>query len=242
MLIFDHIVKDFFLKCFKKGFLMVFLFIANAGEIKAQDYIFLRSSDAILPCIILNVNDSQIVYRTLDPDDLNLYSIAVSQTYRYVLEDPKAKMLELADTLEWTIRMKHPKKKERVLKIGRGIVFQIQTDSADFYRKGSIHEINTDSFSIEIKKRKDLFYEHYALDDIVFFGYSTLWTEALSWLVFPIESVSTGTDAFYVKSKIADGWTYSVLTQFKPYPVKKVKKNKRRFKNPGRLFHKFSKP
>lgn len=238
MLGIGHTQITCFLKNFKKGFWVAVLMILYTESSKAQDYIFLRATDAILPCIIISANDTIVVYRTLDPDDLNLYSISVSEIYRYVLEDPKAKMLELADTLEWTIRIKHPKKKERVLKIGQSIVFQTQVDSGEYFRRGSIHEINTDSFTIEKKKRKDLFYEQYSIDDIVFFGYSNLWTEALSWIVFPIESVSSGTDAFYVKSKVADGWTYASQTKFKPYPIKKIKKRKKKFKNPGRLFRK----
>lgn len=226
------------LNYFKKSLLMAVLILLFTHKSQAQDYIFLRTSDAILPCIILSANDSIIVYRTLDPSDLNLYSISVSEIYQYVLEDPKTKMLELGDTLAWTIRIKHPKKKERVLKIGQSIVFQTQTDSGEYYRRGAIYEMNTDSFTIEIKQRKDLFYEQYAIDDIVFFGYSNIWTEVLSWLVFPIESVSSGADAFYVKSRVSDGWTYTTQSKFKPYPIKKVKKSRKRFKNPGRLFKK----
>jgi hypothetical protein len=215
------------------------ILILNHTKVDAQDFIFLRNSDAFLPCIIVQANDSIIVYRTLNTDDPNFYSLRVSEIYGYVLEDPKAKMLDLSDTITWSIKMIHTaKSKQRTIKTGQSFVYKLKSDSIDFWNKGSIKEIVNDTLLLQRKRRKDIEFSRVSLNDIKTIGYSNLWTEALSWFIFPVESVSSGIDVFYVTSSIDDGWVFQILVENKPYPVKRIRKNKGWYKHPGRLFRK----
>lgn len=215
------------------------ILIFSHAKVAAQDYIFLRNSDAFLPCIIVQANDSIIVYRTLNSDDPHFYSLRVSEIYGYVLEDPKVKMLDLSDTITWSIKMIHTaRSKQRKIKTGQSFVYKLKSDSSDFWHKGSIKEIVNDTLLLQRKRRNDIEFSSVSLNNIKTIGYSNLWTEALSWFVFPVESVSSGIDAFYVTSSVDDGWVFQTLIESKPYPVKRIRKNKGWYKHPGRLFRK----
>lgn len=197
-----------------------------------QDQIFLRNEDGFLDCYIIQVNDSIIVFRTLDPSDKNEYEIPYADTYGFLLED--AGRLNSSAVLTMNkLWFNHPKKKRRPhFSVNNGLIFKLTNDTTFLPNRGRITLITADSIQIEMKKKHQLERISYAIRDFEMFGYTTAWTEFATLIAIPTSSLNEGAMQFYRQLSITKGWTWEVkraLDQEVPYT-----KMKRKFR-PGQL-------
>ena len=213
--------------------LVVLLFLMYSPDrLLAQDQIFLRSGDGILDCYIMSVNDSVIVFRTLDPNDTNEYEIPYADTYGFLMED--LSQLQNSDFLpKYRLIFSHPKKRRHPqFSVDKGMLFRLKNDTMLLPRRGRITALTPDSIQLEIKRKRVLERLSFALNDIEMFGYTTMWTEIATLIVIPTSSVKEGTLQFYRQMSLTHGWSWEVKPILEqPVPLRKMK---RKFR-PGQL-------
>jgi hypothetical protein len=191
----------------------------------AQDQIFLRSDEGMLDCYIIQVNDSVIVFRTLDPNDTTEYEIFVSDTYGYVLEDMSKQQSVLNEERKYCVKCWHSKKKGKVFfKEERGVYFRLKTDTSLFARRGKIVQIETDTLWIEQRKRGTLERKPYLLEEIEMLGYTTFWTELATLVVIPTSTVKEGSLQFYRSMHLSKGWNWKTEELNETIDEKKIKR------------------
>lgn len=191
-----------------------------------QDQIFLRNEDGFLDCYIIQVNDSIIVFRTLDPSDKNEYEIPYADTYGFLLED--AGRLNSSTLLTMNkLWFNHPRKKRRPhFSVNNGLIFKVKNDTTFLPNRGRITLITADSIQIEMKKKHQLERISYAIRDFEMFGYTTAWTEFATLIAIPTSSLNEGAMQFYRQLSITKGWTWEVkraLEQEVPFTKMKRK-------------------
>jgi hypothetical protein len=216
---------------FIKKLQLIFLLNILCIAVNAQDQVFLRSDEGMLDCYIVDINDSIIIFRTLDPSDTVEYEIPLKETYGYVLEDGNKQQHALTKEKHYYIKSWHPRKNRQVnLKEGKGVYFRMKSDTSLFPRRGKIVQITTDTLWIEQKKKGKLERHPYLFSNFEMLGYTTFWTELATVIVIPTSTVNEGSLQFYRKMHLNKGW------QWKTELVNEVideKKIKRRFR-PGR--------
>lgn len=219
--------KTFEILFFKK---ITFLILLNALclALNAQDQVFLRSDEGMLDCYIININDTVIVFRTLDPSDTTEYEIPIRDTYGYVLEDVNKHKQLASKEQEYYIKSWNEKKRRQViLKEEKGIYFRMKSDTSLFPRRGKIVQLHPDTVWIEQKKKGKLERNPYLLANFEMLGYTTFWTELATLIVIPTSTVKEGSLQFYRKMTLSKGW------QWKMELVEELideKKMKRRFR------------
>ena len=158
----------------------------GAHALNAQDQIFLRNGDGVMECIILESNDSVIVFRTLDPTDLHEYEISVSAIYGFLLEDPSRGSM-VAAPVNYLMEFQHTRKKRKpMFKEGNTILFRQWGDSSEMPRSARIIEIHQDSIQLELKTRRvpeRLWFRWSAFQS---FGYKTVFTESMTLSLAPV--------------------------------------------------------
>lgn len=215
---------------FRLFLLVVFFFIQS--NVSAQDQIFLRNEDGFLDCYILQVNDSIIVFRTLDPNDKHEYEIPYADTYGFLLEDAD----RLNSTASYSmnrLQFHHPKKKRRpVFLVNKGLIFKLKNDTSFLPLRGRITGITSDSIQLELKRKQHLERLSFAIRDIEMFGYTTNWTELATLIAIPTSSLNEGALQFYRQLSISNGWVWEIKKE--PEPEVPYSKMKRKFR-PGQL-------
>lgn len=207
----------------------------GAHALNAQDQIFLRNGDGVMECIILESNDSVIVFRTLDPTDLHEYEISVSAIYGFLLEDPSRGSM-VAAPVNYLMEFQHTRKKRKpMFKEGNTILFRQWGDSSEMPRSARIIEIHQDSIQLELKTRRvpeRLWFRWSAFQS---FGYKTVFTESMTLLLAPVSALKDGSFFFYKKLLPEEGWKYVVKEgpQASRVPlIRKYPKSKRKVKLP----------
>jgi len=202
-------------------------------EVGAQDQIFLRSDEGMLDCYIIQMNDSMLIFRTLDPSDTTEYEILIRETYGYVLEDGSKQQSILTKEREYYLRCWHPDKKRKInFKEEKGIYFRLKTDTSLFARRGKIVQLATDTLWIEQKKKGKLERNPYLLADLEMLGYTTFWTELATLIIIPTSTVKEGSLQFYRSMHLNKGWNWKMEMVNNAIDEKKIK---RRFR-PGKSF------
>jgi hypothetical protein len=197
------------IQVFRLFFLVVIFFIRS--NVFAQDQIFLRNEDGFLDCYILLVNDSIIVFRTLDPNDKQEYEIPYADTYGFLLEDAD-RLITTSNYSMYQLQFQHPKKKRRpVFSVNKGLIFKLKNDTAFLPHRGRITGITTDSIQLEMKRKQHLERISYAIRDIDMFGYTTSWTELVTLIAIPTSSLNEGALQFYRQLSISKGWVWSII-------------------------------
>lgn len=215
---------------FLSAFFFLFLF---SGLLKAQDQLFLRNGDGILDCYIINVTDSIIQFRTLDPTDQHEYEIPYADTYGFLLEDAGRLLNTDAAQAHYRIVFSHPRKRRQPhFSVNNGLIFRLKNDTTLLPRRGRITGITTDSVQLEIKKKRVPERVSFALRDIEMFGYTTNWTELATLIAIPSSSLKEGSLQFYRQLLLSKGWKWEVV----PAPEQEIPfhRLKRKFK-PGQL-------
>lgn len=212
-------------------FLLVVIFFIRSN-VFAQDQIFLRNEDGFLDCYILQVNDSIIVFRTLDPNDKNEYEIPYADTYGFLLEDAD-RLNSTANYSLYRLQFHHPKKKRRpVFTVNKGLIFKLKNDTSFLPLRGRITGITSDSIQLEMKRKQHLERLSFAIRDIEMFGYTTNWTELATLIAIPTSSLNEGALQFYRQLSISKGWVWEIKKE--PEPEVPYSKMKRKFR-PGQL-------
>ncbi|MEZ5172692.1 MAG: hypothetical protein R2850_04100 [Bacteroidia bacterium] len=176
-----------------------------------QDQIFLRNGDGILDCFILDVNDSIITFRTLDKEDKNEYEIPFSDTYGFLLEDPK-RIQDAEMIFQNELHFKHPKKRRGpVLKPGKAVIYKLKSDSLLLPRRGKMISLTFDSMQVEHKRRKEIERISIALEDVAAFGYTTTFTQMLTLIVLPTSALKDGSVQIYRRLSLKQGWVWKVM-------------------------------
>ena len=213
--------------------LFLFAFICFIqSDMFAQDQIFLRNEDGFLDCYIIHVNDSIIVFRTLDPNDKHEYEIPYSDTYGFLLEDAGRLNSTAVQSMN-KLWFYHPKKKRHPhFSVNNGLIFKLKNDTTFLPHRGRITLITADSIQLEMKRKHQLERISYAIRDFEMFGYTTPWTEFATLIAIPTSSLNEGALQFYRQLSIAKGWTWEV----KQAPEQEIPytKMKRKFR-PGQL-------
>jgi hypothetical protein len=206
---------------------MLLTWLLTGIQTNAQDHLLLKNEDGILECYITQINDSIIKFRTLDPADTYEYEISVSETYGYLLENPKYLPEILYKKQHNKLLLKHLKKnRERIFFENQSMVFKLSKDSGAIARKGKIIEITADSIQLEIRKKRITERLNFAIHDISEFGYTTLWTEIASLIILPVSALQDGTMRFYKNLTRKAGWQTHIEPEPQPDLVKKrVKRN-----------------
>lgn len=218
------------IQVFRLFLLLVIFFIRS--NVFAQDQIFLRNDDGFLDCYILQVNDSIIVFRTLDPNDKQEYEIPYADTYGFLLEDAD-RLITTSNNSTYQLQFHHPKKKRRpVFSVNNGLIFKLKNDTSFLPHRGRITGITTDSIQLEMKRKQHLERISYAIRDIEMFGYTTNWTELVTLIAIPTSSLNEGALQFYRQLSISKGWVWGITkTPEQEVPYSKMK---RKF-SPGQL-------
>jgi hypothetical protein len=212
-------------------FLLVFIFIIRSN-IFAQDQIFLRNEDGFLDCYILQINDSIIVFRTLDPNDKHEYEIPYADTYGFLLEDAD-RLNSTSSYSMYRLQFHHPKKKRRpVFYVNKGLIFKMKNDTSFLPLRGRITGITSDSIQLEMKRKQHLERSSFAIRDIEMFGYTTNWTELATLIAIPTSSLNEGALQFYRQLSISKGWVWEIKKE--PEPEVPYSRMKRKFR-PGQL-------
>ena len=215
---------------FRLFLLVVFFFIQS--NVSAQDQIFLRNEDGFLDCYILQVNDSIIVFRTLDPNDKHEYEIPYADTYGFLLEDTD-RLNSTASYSMYRLQFHHPKKKRRpVFLVNKGLIFKLKNDTSFLRHRGRITGITSDSIQLEMKRKQHLERLSFAIRDIEMFGYTTNWTELATLIAIPTSSLNEGALQFYRQLSISNGWVWEIKKE--PEPEVPYSRMKRKFR-PGQL-------
>jgi hypothetical protein len=215
---------------FRLFLLVVFFFILS--NVSAQDQIFLRNEDGFLDCYILQVNDSIIVFRTLDPNDKQEYEIPYADTYGFLLEDAD-RLNSTASYSMYRLQFHHPKKKRRpVFLVNKGLIFKLKNDTSFLPHRGRITGITSDSIQLEMKRKQHLERLSFAIRDIEMFGYTTNWTELATLIAIPTSSLNEGALQFYRQLSISNGWVWEIKKE--PEPEVPYSRMKRKFR-PGQL-------
>jgi hypothetical protein len=215
---------------FRLFLLVVFFFIQS--NVSAQDQIFLRNEDGFLDCYILQVNDSIIVFRTLDPNDKHEYEIPYADTYGFLLEDAD-RLNSTASYSMYRLQFHHPKKKRRpVFLVNKGLIFKLKNDTSFLPHRGRITGITSDSIQLEMKRKQHLERLSFAIRDIEMFGYTTNWTELATLIAIPTSSLNEGALQFYRQLSISNGWVWEIKKE--PEPEVPYSRMKRKFR-PGQL-------
>ncbi len=197
------------------------------GVTHAQDHLLLKNDDGILECYIVQVNDSIIKFRTLDPADHYEYEIPVSETYGYLLENPTYLPEILHQRQHNKLIIKNlNKKRERIFFENQTMIFKLLKDTSSTARKGKIIEITADSIQLETKKKKITERTYFAINDISEFGYTTLLTEITSLVILPVSALQDGTLRLYKNLSRKAGWQTQIEPEPQPDLIKKrVKRN-----------------
>ena len=212
-------------------FLLVVIFFIRSN-VFAQDQIFLRNEDGFLDCYILQVNDSIIVFRTLDPNDKQEYEIPYADTYGFLLEDAD-RLNSTANYSLYRLQFHHPKKKRRpVFLVNKGLIFKLKNDTSFLPHRGRITGITSDSIQLEMKRKQHLERLSFAIRDIEMFGYTTNWTELATLIAIPTSSLNEGALQFYRQLSISNGWVWEIKKE--PEPEVPYSRMKRKFR-PGQL-------
>lgn len=212
-------------------FLLVVIFFIRSN-VFAQDQIFLRNEDGFLDCYILQVNDSIIVFRTLDPNDKHEYEIPYADTYGFLLEDAD-RLNSTANYSMYRLQFHHPKKKRRpVFTVSKGLILKLKNDTSFLPLRGRITGITSDSIQLELKRKQHLERLSFAIRDIEMFGYTTNWTELATLIAIPTSSLNEGALQFYRQLSISKGWVWEIKKE--PEPEVPYSKMKRKFR-PGQL-------
>jgi hypothetical protein len=179
--------------------------------VKAQDQIFLRNGDGILDCYITGVNDTLIVFRTLDKNDKNEYEIPYADTYGFLLEDPSR--IQAAEMIfQNELHFMHASRNRRpVLKPGKAIIYKLKSDSLLLSRRGKLISLTFDSMHVEHSKKRQIERITIALDDVAAFGYTTSFTEILTLIVLPTSALKDGSVQIYRRLSIRKGWQWKVM-------------------------------
>lgn len=203
-------------------------FFVSLNQLNAQDQIFLKNNDGILDCYIININDSTIIFRTLDANDKNEYEIPNDDTYGFILEDPK-KLQETFVQFANQLHFYHPDKKRiPVLKPGKAVVYRLKSDTIFFPRRGKMVSLTADTMTVELKKRKQVERINIGLDEVIMFGYTTFFTEILTLIAVPSKSVSEDKLQIFRKLSLLKGWTWKVMPPGEDELMKK--KYRRKFR------------
>ena len=215
---------------FRLILLLVIFFIRSS--VFAQDQIFLRNEDGFLDCYILHVNDSIIVFRTLDPTDKHEYEIPYADTYGFLLEDAD-RLNATANYSMYRLQFHHPKKKRRpVFSVNKGLIFKLKNDTSFLPHRGRITGITSDSIQLEMKRKHHLDRLNFAIRDIDMFGYTTNWTQLATLIAIPTSSLNEGALQFYRQLSISKGWVWEITkTPEQEVPYSRMKKKFR----PGQL-------
>jgi hypothetical protein len=224
--------KTFEILFFKK---LIFLFLLNVISfvVNAQDQVFLRSDEGMLDCYIVNINDTVIVFRTLDPSDTTEYEIPIRDTYGYVLEDANKHKQLVSKEQEYYIKSWNEKKRRQViLKEEKGIYFRMKSDTSLFPRRGKIVQITPDTLWIEQKKKGKLERHPYLFANFEMLGYTTFWTELATLIVIPTSTVKEGSLQFYRKMHLNKGWQWKMEVVNEAIDEKKIRRRYR----PGKSF------
>jgi hypothetical protein len=215
---------------FRLFLLVVFFFILS--NVSAQDQIFLRNEDGFLDCYILQVNDSIIVFRTLDPNDKQEYEIPYADTYGFLLEDAD-RLNSTASYSMYRLQFHHPKKKRRpVFLVNKGLIFKLKNDTSFLPHRGRITGITSDSIQLEMKRKQHLERLSFAIRDIEMFGYTTNWTELATLIAIPTSSLNEGALQFYRQLSISNGWVWEIKKEPEPeVPYSRMKRKSVNKKN-----------
>ena len=208
-------------------FLLVVIFFIRSN-VFAQDQIFLRNEDGFLDCYILQVNDSIIVFRTLDPKDKHEYEIPYADTYGFLLEDAD-RLNATSNYSMYQLQFHHAKKKRRPdFSVNKGLIFKLKNDTSFLPHRGRITGITTDSIQLEMKRKRHLERLSFAIHDIEMFGYTTNWTELATLIAIPTSSLNEGALQFYRQLSISKGW----ILEIKKAPEQEVpySRMKRKFR------------
>ena len=209
-------------------FLLLLIFCIS-GNVFAQDQIFLRNEDGFLDCYILHVNDSIIVFRTLDPNDKQEYEIPYADTYGFLLEDAD-RLNATSNYSMYQLQFHHAKKKRRpVFSVNKGLIFKLKNDTSFLPHRGRITGITSDSIQLEMKRKHHLERLSYAIRDIEMFGYTTNWTELATLIAIPTSSLNEGALQFYRQLSISKGWVWETTkTPEQEVPYSRMKRKFRR--------------
>ena len=212
---------------FRLFLLVVVCFIQS--NVFAQDQIFLRNEDGFLDCYILQVNDSIIVFRTLDPNDKQEYEIPYADTYGFLLEDA-GRLNSTTSYSMYQLQFHHAKKKRHpVFSINKGLIFKLKNDTSFLPHRGRITGITSDSIQLEMKRKHHLERLSYAIRDIEMFGYTTNWTELATLIAIPTSSLNEGALQFYRQLSISKGWVWETIkAPEQEVPYSKMKRKFRR--------------
>jgi hypothetical protein len=211
-----------------QGFRLFLLFVIFLirSNVFAQDQIFLRNEDGLLDCYILHVNDSIIVFRTLDPNDKHEYEIPYADTYGFLLEDVD-RLNALSNYSMYQLQFHHAKKKRRpVFSVNNGLIFKLKNDTSFLPHRGKITGITSDSIQLEMKRKFHIVRLSFAIRDIEMFGYTTNWTELATLIAIPSSSLNEGALQFYRQLTLSKGWvweTTKIPEQEVPYSEMKKK-------------------
>lgn len=212
----------------KSAICFVSILLISLNKLNAQDQIFLKNNDGILDCYIININDSTIIFRTLDADDKNEYEIPNDDTYGFILEDPK-KLQETFVQFANQLHFYHPNKRRvPVLKPGKAVIYRLKSDTVFFPRRGKMISLTADSMTVELKKRKQVERLSISLDEVNMFGYTTFFTEILTLIAVPSKSVSEDKLQIFRKLTLLKGWTWKVMPPGEDELMKK--KYRRKFR------------
>lgn len=193
--------------------------------VNAQDQVFLRSDEGMLDCYIVNINDSIIVFRTLDPNDTIEYEIPIKETYGYVLEDVNKQEQVFSKEQHYYIKSWHSGKNRQVsLKEEKGVYFRMKSDTSLFPRRGKIVQLHPDTVWIEQKKKGKLERNPYLLSNFEMLGYTTFWTELATLIVIPTSTVKEGSLQFYRKMSLSKGWQWKMEVVNETIDEKKIKR------------------
>jgi hypothetical protein len=218
---------------FFKKLQLIFLLNILCLAVNAQDQVFLRSDEGMLDCYIININDTVIIFRTLDPSDTTEYEIPIRDTYGYVLEDVNMHKQLVSKEQEYYIKSWNEKKRRQVLlKEEKGIYFRMKSDTSLFPRRGKIVQLHPDTVWIEQKKKGKLERNPYLFTNFEMLGYTTFWTELATLIVIPTSTVKEGSLQFYRKMTLNKGWQWKMELVNEAIAEKKIKRRYR----PGKSF------
>ena len=179
-----------------------------------------------MDCSIIHATDSLIFFQMLTPEDFEVYSIPISDTYGYVLENPLEKQKEKLRAENFLVVKNGNTKYE--FPEGKGIIYGLFSDSVYFPRRGKISDLVNDSIEIEQKFKRKIRRIAIPLNKFSFLGISTPMQDFISFVVFPFPKENVSSVHLFTEMSIKDGWTYQIESKFVNLPKKK-KKRKQKF-------------
>lgn len=173
----------------------------------AQDLIFLRDEGETLECIILQTNDSSIVFRLMDPQDDQEYEVLSALTYGFLLESEALSKSLKSECFQF--EFSHPAKKRRpVFREGNSVLFRFWGDTVTMPRRAKIIELGCDSIMFEIRKKRIPQRFVYPISAIQEFGYTTPLTEIFTLIIAPVSALKDGSFFIYRKLNFHSGWSF----------------------------------